>query len=133
MDWSVLISVTALVISVLCPVLTALVNNLFQLKFRNRDFFNKHRAEVIEGYLRTAGACTCNDSKEARSEYGKYYAEIFLYAPEPIWGDLELFHEMITSGSAKGTYAQLIKISKVLSKNPPRTPWSKNRNRNRNV
>ena len=133
MDWPVLISITALVVSVLCPVLTALVNNLFQLKFRNRDFFDKHHAEVIEGYLRTAGACTCNDSKEARVEYGKYYAEIFLYAPESLWSDIELFHEMIASGSAKGTYAQLIKISKVLSDNPPRSPWSKKRKRNRNV
>ena len=133
-NWSLLISIIALAVSVLCPVITAWVNNYYQMKFRDKDFFDKHRAEIIEGFLRTAGACTCSETKSNREEclieYGKYYAEIHFYAPESLWKDLYELHIMLISGSPKGAHSQLAKISKVLLNYSPRAPRSQKKNRN---
>ena len=72
LNLSLFISVAALVLSVLSPLISALVNGIFRIKEKNidiaakqkeqeREFYYQHRAEVIERYISSAGKAIQTD------------------------------------------------------------------------
>ena len=88
--WSAIISGIALVAAVLSPVITAIVNNTHQSKIDRQRYFDEHRAQVIENYIRSVGElCEDVDREQFRRSYGKNSKEIYLYLPESLWGKID--------------------------------------------
>ena len=82
-NWSVVIMGIALVISIASPVLTSLINNVFQLILKDREVFVQRRLDVIENYIKYASVCSY--ALGVPDEFAKYKTTIFLYAPKGIW------------------------------------------------
>ena len=96
MEVSILIAGIALVVSVVSPVLTAISNNRFHLKLMRKEFYHKHRAEVIEGYLSSAGQIIYSASSENLAAFGKFSHEIYLYADASMWDDIKELNEILS-------------------------------------
>lgn len=119
--WSVIISAIALLVSVLSAPLTTFLNNRHQLKMRNIEFYQEHRAEAIETFIRTAGAAIRVQTNETMRDYGQAYGEMFLYAPHELWDDIiALNKEIMNFDDFQKTYVKFAELCKALSEHSPR-------------
>lgn len=89
MNWSIFIAAIALLISIISPILTAIINNHYKIKEYKSEFYEKHRAEVIERYLNSVGSTLYRQDLDDIREYGRSFAEIYLYVPSYLWDTLD--------------------------------------------
>lgn len=132
-DTSTWIAFIALAVSILSPLVTAFINSCFSLKTHNDDFFRKPAAEIIENYLKSAGAAIVYPlSKEIFATYAQCFGEVFLYVSKKSWCDIEELNEKILaiqngmrSSEAKSKAFELLScISQDISKENPRKVFS---------
>lgn len=131
MDWSTIIALVALVISVVSPFLTTVLSNRFKQRIRNQDFYDRHRAEVIESFIKSAGAfIKSSSSRETWAEFGANMGEIYLYTDESLWPSLDKLNELLRSHITVNNdlalcHQLLIHICKELAENPPRSKYQR--------
>lgn len=129
--WSAIISGIALVAAVISPVLTTIINNHFQNKVSHRRYYDEHRAEVIENYIRYAGMISRHSqSSEDFRGYGQYCKEVYLYLPESFWPLVDSAHNYITNSKFEEASAVLTQLCKQLNEYPPRSVKKKSNNKN---
>lgn len=125
-DWSLLIAIAALVFSVASPIASALITGHYQLRqkeleytnaanVRNQEFYTQHRAEVIERYLRAAGAVINNKNPISKEEYGKAVAEMYIYLPDKYWSYLSIIDSYIDMDDRVTGMSQLTQLAGELS------------------
>lgn len=98
----VIISCITLAAAILCPVLTAWINNKHQLKLKKLELEDaarkdeeNHKREIIEQYLISAGRCLKESYAENFSTYAGYYAIAFQYVPQDLHKKMQELHEDI--------------------------------------
>ena len=96
-DVALILSVISLAVAILSPVLVALSNHRHERKMYRMKFVTEHKHEVIEHYLRSAGKCIFMFDLAALSEFESVASEIFMYAPEEKWDDLDRFNKSVAS------------------------------------
>jgi hypothetical protein len=101
-DLTVTVSVIIALCAIISPILTAIINNKFQLKLRKLELQQKHfedtvmyKRKIFEGYPKYAGKCVSDVEKGALPEYGEYYLLALMYAPSEIQSDMEDVHNLI--------------------------------------
>ncbi len=113
----------SLLIAISTPIITAIINSHHEIKMYKLRFYNEHKSEVIEGFLKTVGNCIYYSDESNLHSLGEYFGEIYLYTPPSM-------HDKITELSKCLQYANMdndkariifIDISTELSKNPPRS------------
>lgn len=90
---SVVISVIALITSILSPILTAFVNRKFELEKQKIEVFERRRLDVLENYFLSASDSIAHLG--FTPEFAKYKNMIFLYAPSDIHDKINRLHEII--------------------------------------
>lgn len=110
-DWSVILAAAALIISVLSPLITALLSGVFKLKEKHMEY-SFEQVKAIRNYLQRAGEHTFSCMGKS-NEYLSAKGEIFLFIPTKYWKDIEEFDAAI--GDDKRSSELLFKISKELS------------------
>ena len=78
-DLSVVLSGAALVLAIASPIITAVLNNRYNLKIHRSNLIDTRRLDVIENYLKYATMCSYNEG--VPEEFSLYKSLIFLYAP----------------------------------------------------
>lgn len=129
-DLSTLIAFVALIVSVLSPLITAIINNWFSYKMHHDEFHEKPAAEAIERYVSSCGAFIVNPTGTNEDNYFKSFGEILLYAPNDLFGAIEILNDDIFNlrylepeerhEARQDCLNQLAYISKELSKTTPR-------------
>lgn len=110
-DPAVLMAFAALLLSVLSPFFSAIINGYFRLKEKKLElkterqkeeqaFYLSHRAEVIEKYLSAAGACSKSNTPENRALFGSVMGEIYLYVRSDLWPTLDAIASRISIDDA---------------------------------
>lgn len=99
LNWSVIISGIALIVSVLSPMLTSIINNRHQDKIWTREHDAQHKLEVIDNYVRCTGTVLKKATSDTLSAYGNGFGEIFFYTPKSVWALIEDIDKAITSRS----------------------------------
>lgn len=61
LNWSAVISGIALIVAIISPVVTTVLNNRHQDKMWIRDNFSRHKTEVIENYVKSTGTVLKNN------------------------------------------------------------------------
>ena len=91
LDLSFTITAIIAICALVSPILTAIINNIFQLLLRRQEFKHEekladeeHEREVFEGYVRAAGACIQVQNTEALHEFGRHSSQAMYYVPEDI-------------------------------------------------
>lgn len=120
---SAIIAATAVLLSILSPFITAAItarNNLklqklqfkHDLEIRNAEFYTRHRADVIERFIRSAGAMIEWEDPATAKEFGTASGEIYLYVSPSLWQNIDsLLAAMRTStAQARDEYLDLCKL-----------------------
>lgn len=95
-DLSLAISLVALVLSVVSPVISSIISGAFQIwkkkievkadkEKREQRFYEQHRVEVIERYIRAVGKACRMGTAANFDEFGASMGEIYLYVSEKHW------------------------------------------------
>ncbi|MEG2522293.1 MAG: hypothetical protein RSA49_05405 [Anaerovoracaceae bacterium] len=120
-DPSAIISGIALVVAILSPAITSYMNNRHEYKMYRLRFYEKHRAEAIEDYIRCTGAVILEPTKDNFTAYGKCYGEIFLYTPQKMWDNLREINLFISSNNYKEAETLFSFICQELAEYHPRS------------
>lgn len=131
-DLSLVIAVAALVLSALSPLITSLIGGIFRLKEKSLDinerqndqeieFYYRHRAEVIEQYIKAAGQVIERGSGQNEEKFGATMGEVYLYVDESLWPLLDSITDYIHTDRNASAKEDLIKLCKALSSTNIRT------------
>ena len=104
-------SVLAVAISVTAPIITALINNVFQLKIERQNFNQNKKLEAIEDFLYDSSLCVESYVTEG---FKKSSGQVYIYTPKKYWKDLDEFIALIETHDDKAR-ANYIEISKMYS------------------
>ena len=115
-DWSLVIAIAALLVSVLSPTLTAIVNNSHARKMHELEFYQSHRVSAIESFIRSAGRCCGDGAMENFGEHGAHFGEIYMYIPETLWPMVDDINAALAEPDYKKAQSALLKFCKELSR-----------------
>lgn len=101
-----IIAVASFVVSILSPWIVEKTKNKHEIKIWNREFLEKHRCDVIESYLNAVGEYAYCPSLQNREKFGKAVSEIFMYAPQELWSEIEEINSAITNKSTDASLQQ---------------------------
>lgn len=101
-DLTVTITGLLAVCAIISPIITAVINNCHESELKRMEFKQKEREDTIlyqrkvfENFLSSAGSLLMQNRPEVILEYGKWYAQTLLYAPEYLKEDLYRLNNLI--------------------------------------
>ena len=124
---SIIISVAALALSIVSPVVSAWISGHYKMKEKEIDlnhdrelqskrFYLQHKADVIENYIRTAGTVIkSNGSPGDKQKFGEAMGEIYFYIPEAQWPLIDHVSRFISERNYEQADKSLIDLCKYLS------------------
>lgn len=90
-DLTISISVIVALCAIISPILTAIINNCYQLKIKKLELKQKeyeqsilYKRNIFENYLRYLNDVFQNPTKESLSGYAQYYPLAFMYLPPDV-------------------------------------------------
>ena len=84
-DIAIIISVAAFATAVLGPLITTWITCAHDSKMHKKRFYEEHKQQVIENYLKSVGKFVFTTNWDDRRDFGESTAEIFMYAPKRLW------------------------------------------------
>lgn len=91
LDLTISISVIVALSAIISPILTAIINNHYQLKIKQMELTQQkqsnpilYQRKIYEKYLKYAGRCIYSADQDALKKYGEYYYLTLMYAPHSI-------------------------------------------------
>lgn len=125
-DMAVVIAIAALIFSVLSPILSAVITGSYRLKEkklemeseqikRRQTFYNEHRAQVIENYIRSVGAQIAGMSTDIETDYNAAMGEVYLYLDTSLWYLIEKIDTELVDGDVELAKDSLVTLCKQLS------------------
>lgn len=122
MEISLVLSIVALVSSVLSPVLVAFVNLINEHAVFRRKFHFEHKVEVIERYISSAGEAIFSRSEDSRAAFGRVCGEIYLYLPSGYWKMADELRNAIRDCDYTKAADFFSVLCKAICFTPPRDP-----------
>ena len=112
----------SLLISILTPILTSIINVVHETRMYKRRFYIEHKAEVIEKYISSTGKRILSADSDYAPEYGQHYGEALIYVNKETADKMLELHSILNPYSYDGKKAVDIfnSICNDLRKNPPR-------------
>lgn len=115
-NWSAVFSGIALIVAIISPIATSILNNRHQSKMWSRNNFILHKSEVIERYIQNTSVLLKKGEYDLLDDYAKSYGEIFFYTPENLWPMIEQLDAAILNRSVTfNTHLTFTKLCKELS------------------
>lgn len=132
LDLSLVIAIAALVLSALSPLISALVSGAFNIKEKQLDisakkseqeqeFYYRHRAEVIENYIKVTGSVIELQDCVAKANFGSAMGEIYLYTDTSLWPILDNIAKCVQENVSYNAHKDFIRLCKALSSAEIRT------------
>lgn len=134
MNWTLIIAVAALVFSLASPIASEWIRGHYRLKEKqqeaemerqkqNLDFYRRHRAEVIENYLRAAGRALNFDTLDNAAALGAASGEIYIYLDKSLWHHVDLFRSYLSDGRLEEAKMEFSALCKKLSEEEVRSEY----------
>ena len=119
----IIISCVTLAAAILCPVLTAWINNRHQFKLKKLELSDtaarlqlQHEQDIIENYLKNAGACIQNSTYENLALYNSYYSLAFQYIPKELHSQMKALNSNIVELDVATASSEYEKLAIMLRK-----------------
>ncbi|MCM1296872.1 MAG: hypothetical protein NC311_15140 [Muribaculaceae bacterium] len=97
-----IITIVVAIAAILSPILTAIINNRYQLKLKKMDLqqeLNKqtviYKRSIFEDYLKFAGKCVAHGNSETVKQYGEHYLLASLHSTPALREKLYKVHLLI--------------------------------------
>ncbi len=102
-DSTVNIATILALVAIVCPVLTAIIDNVFRLIFKCIENKQKryeqdilHKREIFENFLSSFNEVCQRREYETLSRYASSYSLIYIYLPQSIRDELGKVNELIS-------------------------------------
>lgn len=127
-DAPLIISLAALVLAILSPLITAWVQGKYRLKEIKQEaqrdaqryeqqYYTEHRAEVIENYIRAGMQVSATKSSADIAAFEVASGEIYLYLGKEYWELLGLVDRTVETGQYTDIRFLMLDLSKKLVEN----------------
>lgn len=142
---ALVISIVALIVSALSPVISSIISGKYQIKVaiieaeeelkrkqleieteamrRSHEFFEQHRAEVIERYINSVGKTIQNFAAGNREGFGESMGEIYMYVDQSLWPLLDSIAKKFDRRNPGDPSAELRELCQKLSGDGIRTKY----------
>lgn len=92
-SFELVISVIALITSILSPIITMYIQKRYELKMKRLDIYETRKLDAIENYSKAVQSCIVSGTMT--QEYREYGSLIFLYAPPSVYDDIQKIDLML--------------------------------------
>lgn len=120
MDASALAAQIALIVAIISPILTAIINNRHQTKMKKIEMSIASKLKIIEDYLSSAGQIIYHNGEANTESYSIAIGRIYSASPRSLWEKISVLDEMIYSGNWEDAHAQFLEISQALASHQPK-------------
>lgn len=136
-DVALIIAIIALIVSALSPIISSVIGGIYQLKAakveaeeelkrkqleidaeakrRYHEFYEQHRAAVIERYINAVGKAAQNFVVGNRQEFGESMGEIYMYVDQSLWPLLDSIAGKINKHTPGDPSTELKELCQKLS------------------
>ncbi len=115
------------VISIIAPILTTLIDNIFKIKMKNIDNYELEKCKALNNFIDTTIECITtigyngklehnSPDKDILKSFYKTSSNLLLYFPKVNSKELEKLNDSVRSGQKEKIIANLDDIVKELSK-----------------
>lgn len=120
MDASALAAWIALIVAIISPILTAIINNHHQTKMKKIEMSIASKLKIIEDYLSSAGQIIYHNGEASTESYSIAIGRIYSASPRSLWEKISVLDEMIYSGNWEDAHTQFWEISQALASHQPK-------------
>ena len=120
MDASALAAWIALIVAIISPILTAIINNHHQTKMKKIETSIASKRKIIEDYLSSAGQIIYHNGEASTESYSIAIGRIYSASPRFLWEKISLLDEMIYSRNWEDAHTQFLEISQALASHQPK-------------
>lgn len=120
MDASALTAWIALIVAIISPILTAIINNHHQTKMKKIEMSIASKLKIIEDYLSSAGQIIYHNGEASTESYSIAIGRIYSASPRSLWEKISLLDEMIYSSNWEDAHTQFLEISQALASHQPK-------------
>lgn len=120
MDASTLAAWIALIVAIISPILTAIINNHHQTKMKKIEMSIASKLKIIEDYLSSAGQIIYHNGEASTESYSIAIGRIYSASPRFLWEKISLLDEMIYSRNWEDAHTQFLEISQALASHQPK-------------
>lgn len=120
MDASALAAWIALIVAIISPILTAIINNHHQTKMKKIEMSIASKPKIIEDYLSSAGQIIYHNGEASTESYSIAIGRIYSASPRFLWEKISLLDEMIYSRNWEDAHTQFLEISQALASHQPK-------------
>lgn len=120
MDASALAAWIALIVAIISPILTAIINNRHQTKMKKIEMSIASKLKIIEDYLSSAGQIIYHNGEASTESYSIAIGRIYSASPRSLWEKISLLDEMIYSSNWEDAHTQFLEISQALASHQPK-------------
>lgn len=120
MDASALAAWIALIVAIISPILTAIINNHHQTKMKKIEMSIASKLKIIEDYLSSAGQIIYHNGEASTESYSIAIGRIHSASPRFLWEKISLLDEMIYSRNWEDAHTQFLEISQALASHQPK-------------
>lgn len=103
---AIIISIATFAASIVSPILVTIINNHYQAKKQQIEYYDNHKNQVIENYLRSIGQFLYDFDYQKDQNYGSSCAEIYMYVPEKLWDKIDSLDDSIRQIENSNSYEQ---------------------------
>lgn len=127
-DLTLIVAIAALVLSIISPFVSAWINGYYRIKEKeldasaenkryHRQFYETHRAEVIERYISAASSRIASDNIESEANYLSAMSEVYLYLDKSLWKFVHDVNSGIDTNDDSLAISSLLSLCKNLARN----------------
>lgn len=120
MDASALAAWIALIVAIISPILTAIINNHHQTKMKKIEMSIASKLKIIEDYLSSAGQIIYHNGEASTESYSIAIGRIYSASPRSLWEKISLLDEMIYSRNWEDAHSKFLEISQTLASHQPK-------------
>jgi len=120
MDANALAAWIALIVAIISPILTAIINNHHQTKMKKIEISIASKLKIIEDYLSSAGQIIYHNGEASTESYSIAIGRIYSASPRFLWEKISLLDEMIYSRNWEDAHTQFLEISQALASHQPK-------------
>lgn len=120
MDASTLAAWIALIVAIISPILTAIINNYHQTKMKKIEMSIASKLKIIEDYLSCTGQVIHHHGDADIEAYGTAVGKIYLASPRFLWEKISNLDKMIYSRNWEDAHSKFLEISQALASHQPK-------------
>ena len=116
LNWTILLQIITVLVAILSPTFTAIINNRYALKMEKEKFIRTERKQIFHDYLTATSIYITHSNLTEKMHYLELKELVFLYTSEPIWNEIEKLDGFVKNHNTENAHEQLSYLSKLLAK-----------------